>query len=90
MGRNEIVRVLARESGVTQKDCKKVLEAFVDLLVNSDSEKEIKIRGLGVFYWKEIKGRKGTHPQNPNIIIEIPAKKYLSFRSSKTLSRNSE
>ena len=88
MGKHEVVKAMSKKSGVTQKDCKKALEAFIDLVISSDTEKEIKIRGLGMFYWRETKEREGTHPQNPNVIIAMPARKYLMFKASKTLSKD--
>ena len=85
MNKNEFVRSLSKESSMSQKDCKILLNSFANLvaksLKNGDS---INILGFGKFDVKYKNERKTYNPITKSNIT-IPATKVPFFKAGKTL-----
>ncbi|RME02803.1 MAG: HU family DNA-binding protein [Planctomycetota bacterium] len=78
----ELVKMVAQKSTLSQQKTRVVLRNFLAILKKRlQHGKEINLRGLGTFYVKKAKARKGYHPKTRKI-IQIPARKYLRFRAS--------
>lgn len=87
MAKREIVQAVAEKTGVSFKDAKAVVDAFLDTLVDTLlKEGRVSIRGLGTFQVKESKERLGVNPSNKQK-IKIPARKRVSFRPSLMLKK---
>lgn len=86
MEKKELVRRIAEESGYTQKDSEKMLNAFIEV-VGSALEKgeSIKLLGFGAFEVRKRAARTGRNPRNPEEIIQIPESKAAVFKAGKIL-----
>ena len=74
MNKRELVERLVMETGYTQKDCNKFVDAFCDTVTNQLAKgEEIKIVGFGTFKAVERKARNGRNPHDPKKVIKIPA-----------------
>lgn len=85
MTKAELVSMIAKKAGITKKDADAALKAFVEamqeLFKKGDS---IRIPGLGTFKVVTRKARKGRNPRSGQV-IEIPARKALTFKPAKEL-----
>jgi len=87
VAKREVVQVVAEKTGMSFKDAKAVVDAFLDALVdNLLKEGRVSIRGLGTFRVKEGKERFGVNPLTKER-IKIPARKRVSFRPSSVLKK---
>lgn len=82
MNKKELVREVAAKSGLTQKDAEQVINALMETLVEQE---EVRLVGFGTFYWRETSAKSVHNPQNPSEKIDVPARKNLAFKASKTL-----
>lgn len=88
MNKNEIIKRLASESKVTQKDCRKILNNFAELVGNSLRTGEtINLLGFGKFDVRYKNERKTYNPITKSNII-IPATKVPFFKPGKTLKQS--
>lgn len=85
MNKQEFVAVLAEKQGVSLKEASLCLETVFEVIEEALLEGEtVKVNNFGVFSVKERAARKGVVP-NTNQVIDIPAKKVITFKVSKTL-----
>lgn len=85
MNKQEFVTTLAERQGVSQKEAAGCLDAVFAVLEEALLAGEtVKVNNFGVFAVKERAARKGVVPGS-NKVIEIPAKKAVTFKPSKTL-----
>lgn len=84
--KSELVKKVALETGMSQTDAAKVLNAIIsavsDCLISGDS---ITIQGFGTFKISDHKERKGRNPSTGEAMT-IPAKKVAKFSPGKELS----
>jgi len=83
--RKELAEIIAEELGVSKsradRALAKVFKAIAEELQNGG---KVSISGLGVFYWKERRGRKVIHPRTKEEIT-IPDRFVLRFEPTKAL-----
>lgn len=85
MNKQEFVQALAEKQGVSLKEASCCLEAVFEVLEGALLAGEtVKVNNFGVFSVKERAARKGVVPGSGKT-IEIPAKKAVTFKASKTL-----
>ncbi len=86
VGRQELTRRIASETGLTQKKAGEVLEATLDTIRASLSEgNEVRLVGFGSFKVRESAARKGVNPRDRKP-IQVPAKNRVRFSPGKELS----
>jgi nucleoid DNA-binding protein len=85
MNKDMLVSQLAKDSDVTKKVAKSVLESLVKAVQGSlKTDGNIRIDGLGTFIVSERKARTGVNPRTQEK-ISIPATKVPAFRAAKAL-----
>jgi DNA-binding protein HU-beta len=84
MNKIELVRLVARRAGMTQKDCGKFLDVLVETIGDVVAQGEnVLIMGFGSFEPRERRERRCLVFGKDEIIV--PAKKTVCFRAGKTL-----
>ena len=83
MNKSDLVRAIAAETNVKQRDCEAMLKAFTDNVMKavSDGEK-VSLVGFGSFGVVSRKARAGRNPATGQK-IKIPAKKIPKFTAGK-------
>ena len=85
MTKKEIISHIAKKSGATKKSVDSVLDAFIELIIQTMKDKsEIRIVRLGTFKVAERKARAGVNPRT-GAKISIPTTKTPAFRAAKVL-----
>jgi DNA-binding protein HU-beta len=85
MNKTELVKAVAAQAELTQKDATKAVDALLDTISNTLAEEEkIQIIGFGTFEVRERSARKGRNPQTGEE-IEIAASKAPAFKPGKEL-----
>ena len=80
MDKKDLVAVLAKESGLTQRDARKFLDAFIDTVMNNVANgNDIRIVGFGTFGLRSRNAREGRNPAT-NEKIMIPASSQAYFK----------
>ena len=78
--------VAAAVEGLTKKKAAEVVDAIFYAIQGSLAKGEkIQAVGFGTFEVQDRAARKGRNPQDPTIVINIPAKKVPVFRAGKAL-----
>lgn len=79
MSKDEIIKLVAGETGLTQKDVAKVIESFFNVIGLQLNKKDIiQFIGFGSFKAKNRPSRHGVNPQTGDKIV-IPAKRVVTF-----------
>lgn len=86
MVKSELVRKLCNEyPNILRRDIEKILDVIFSEIVESLSKGDnVEIRGFGSYKVLFRKARIGRNPKNAKI-VEIPAKKAIGWKMSKTL-----
>jgi nucleoid DNA-binding protein len=80
MTKKDIVVRIADEAGVKQTDAKKVVQKYLDYVIDSLAKGEtVELRNFGVFKVKTRKGRMGRNPRT-GAAVPIPEKKVVTFK----------
>ncbi|MDD5680583.1 MAG: integration host factor subunit beta [Candidatus Omnitrophica bacterium] len=80
MTKKDIVVRIADEAGVKQTDVKKVVQKYLDYVIDSLAKGEtVELRNFGVFKVKTRKGRMGRNPRTGDA-VPIPEKKVVTFK----------
>jgi len=86
VGRQELTKRIASQTGLTQKKAGEVLEATLGTIRESlNSGHEVRLVGFGSFKVRESAARKGVNPRDRKP-IEVPAKNRVRFSPRKELS----
>jgi DNA-binding protein HU-beta len=86
VGRQELTRSIATQTGLTQKKAGEVLEAtLVTIRESLSSGNEVRLVGFGSFKVRRSAARKGVNPRDRKP-IEVPAKDRVRFSPGKELS----
>lgn len=81
----DLVKTVAAEAGVSAKDAKTIIDAFLTVTETHLSQGDtVQITGFGNFEVRERKAREGVRPGTTEK-IQIPASKYPAFKAGKTL-----
>ena len=85
MNKAELVKAMADETGLSQKDTEKVLNSFVNQVSNALEQKDkVQLVGFGTFETRERAERTGRNPQT-NEEIKIKASTVPAFKAGKAL-----
>ena len=83
MNKNELVRAIANNAGITLKDASAVLDGFVTAVTDAlKAGEKIQISGFGTFEVKEKAAREGINPKTGEK-IKIAASKIPAFKFGK-------
>ena len=85
MNKTELVKAVAEQAELTQKDATKAVDALIETISETlDKEEKIQLIGFGTFEVRERSARKGRNPQTGEE-IEIAASKVPAFKPGKEL-----
>ena len=85
MNKTELVKVVAEQAELTQKDAAKAVDALIETISETlAKEEKIQLIGFGTFEVRERSARKGRNPQTGEE-IEIAASKVPAFKPGKEL-----
>jgi len=85
VNKSELVKALAENAGITQKDAAKTLDAMVDTIQGALAKGEkVQIIGFGSFEVRDRKERKVISPATRKE-IKVPATKVPAFKPGKAL-----
>lgn len=85
MTKTELVAAVADNTGLTQKDAGKAVEAFVSTITDAmKAGDKVSLIGFGTFEVRDRPARKGRNPQTKQEIT-IPATKAPAFKAGKSL-----
>ncbi len=88
MNKQELVAAIATNSGLTNKDSEKALNATMSAIKESLSKGEsVQLIGFGTFSISDRAARTGRNPQTGKE-IQIPAKKVAKFKAGKALDES--
>jgi len=80
MTKKDIVVRIADETGVKQTEVKKVVQKYLDYVIDGLAKGEtVELRNFGVFKVKSRKGRMGRNPRTGDS-VPIPEKKVVTFK----------
>ncbi|MDR1377662.1 MAG: HU family DNA-binding protein [Synergistaceae bacterium] len=86
MTKAELVGTIAEKRHETKKDIAPIVEeVFASIADSLGKGEKCTFVGFGVFEVKDRAAREGRNPQDPSIIVKIPAKKVPTFRPGKEL-----
>jgi len=86
VGRQELTKRIASQTGLTQKKAGEVLEATLDNIRESlNAGNEVRLVGFGSFKVRESAARKGVNPRDRKP-IQVPAKNRVRFSPGKELA----
>jgi DNA-binding protein HU-beta len=87
MNKTELVKAIATQSELSQKDAAKAVDAFLETISTTLANNEkIQLIGFGTFEVRERSARKGRNPQTGEE-IEIAASKVPAFKPGKELKQ---
>lgn len=86
MNKADLVSKVADNTGFKKKDVETILDSVLGTieqsLVDGDN---VRLIGFGTFETRGRKARKGRNPQQPEVVIDIPASKAPVFKAGKSL-----
>ncbi len=86
IGRQELVKRIAKQANLTQKQAADVLEVTLGSIREAlQGGNEVRLVGFGSFKVRQSAARKGVNPRNRET-IEVPAKDRVRFTPGKELS----
>ena len=85
MNKQQLIDVVAQNTGMTKKDSVSAVSAILDVITTAlASGEDVKITGFGSFEVKTREARTGRNPKT-GAPVEIPASKYVSFSAGSVL-----
>lgn len=89
MNKTELIEKLAKESGLTKKEARSVLQSLLESMSKELGEENgrVTLQGFGSFSNQERKARTGRHPQTGEP-IEIDACNTVKFKAGKNLKES--
>ncbi len=82
VGISELAKTVAKKAGVSQKEARAVIKAFVEEVVEQVNKgNKVNLVGFGIFERRVQKARKARNPRTKEI-INVPEKKKFTFRPS--------
>lgn len=82
MNKKDIIKKVAENTGMTQKDVTAIVDTFVDTVMDSIKDGKVSISGFGTFEVVERAARMGRNPKT-GMVIEIPGSKSPKFKPAK-------
>ena len=85
MNKTELVKIAAKEAGVSQKEAEAVVKAAFDAIADAMAKGEkVQLIGFGTFEVRERAARTGINPQTKKA-VKIAACKSPAFKAGKAL-----
>ncbi|SJZ54118.1 HU family DNA-binding protein [Selenihalanaerobacter shriftii] len=93
MTKTELVDNIAEKTGLTKKDSKQAVDAFLEVITDTlkseatkdaDERDKVQLIGFGSFEVRDRSARTGRNPQTGEE-LQIPARKVPAFKSGKGL-----
>lgn len=85
MSKSELVAAVSEKTGMSKKDCEKVIAGCLDTVAETLAQGgKVQLVGFGTFEVKERRARTGRNPQTGEP-VEIPASKAPVFKAGKAL-----
>ncbi len=85
MAKTDIVEKIAEIAKINKAEAGRALDGLVQYITNQlKAGEKIKIAGMGTFVVKDRAARKARNPKT-GAIVDVPAKKAVRFRASKSL-----
>jgi DNA-binding protein HU-beta len=85
MQKTDFIKAVAEKTGMSQKECKMVIDASLDVIAETLAKGEkVTLTGFGTFEVRSRQAREGVNPQTREK-INIPATKTPGFSASSTL-----
>ncbi len=82
MNKNELINKVSDECGTSKALAARCVDTVLSTIIQVVKEgKKATIPGFGVFGPSHRKARKGRNPQNPDQVINIPAKTVPTFKA---------
>lgn len=86
MNKAELVTRVAESTGFKKKDVETVLDSVLNTIETTLCEGDnVRLIGFGTFETRGRKARQGRNPQQPEVVIDIPASKAPVFKAGKSL-----
>lgn len=86
MNKTELIKKVAKDTGVTQEKTQLVVNALLDAIGDALQEGEkVSMADFGTFEARQMKERQGRNPRNPEELISIPAQIKPAFKAAKKL-----
>ena len=85
MNKSELIKIISNQSGLTQTDSSKALDAFIYAVSNSlKSGNDVRLVGFGTFATSK---RAATTAINPRTrqTVKVPARTVAKFKAGKSL-----
>ncbi|KAF0248196.1 MAG: DNA-binding protein HU-beta [bacterium] len=87
MNKKSLIELVKKDTQLTEQESAKVVTQILESITSTlSSGEKVDLRGFGAFSVHKRAARKGRN-LNTGEIIEIPARKAVSFRASKTLKQ---
>lgn len=85
--RNELVTELSTKLNVSAEQGKKIVEEVLGCLTRAfQREDKVTFRDFGIFTVKTRKAKTGRNPKQPDVVVNIPAKRVVRFKAGKDLN----
>jgi len=85
VNKNDLIGVVATETGLSKSDATKAVDCVFDSITNSLKQgTDVRLVGFGTFTVAQRKASKGRNPRT-NEPIDIPASKQPKFKAGKAL-----
>ncbi len=82
VGISELAKTVAKKAGVSQKQARVVIKAFIEEVVDQVNKgNKVNLVGFGIFERRVQKARKARNPRTKEV-INVPEKKKFVFRAS--------
>jgi len=80
-GDQDLVKVVAKQAGVTQKQARAALDTIKEEIVTQlKAGEEVRLNGLGKFYVKHRGAHQARNPKTGKK-VDVPARNYLRFKA---------
>ncbi len=87
MNKTELIDVIAKKTGLTKKQAKMAVDAFIDVVKGELMQGgKVRLIGFGTFEVRKRAARKGMNPRTKKPIT-IPARKVPAFKPSNELKK---
>ncbi len=85
MNKNELVKVVAEATGLTQKEVGAVVDEMLNAIIGELAEgREVSLAGFGKFVTKTRAARESINPRTKEI-VKVPACKAVAYKPSKAI-----
>jgi len=88
MTKKKLINAIAQEKGIHPSDVRQVIQAFLDKMTESLSNKaRLEFRDFGVFEVVKRKKKVGRNPKNASVPIIIPERFAVKFSPGKKMRK---